>query len=191
TSSFDSGLGIDIEDIEILRSPESEAGLAGVRLMTVDGLAITTDAYGRFSVPCAALPEREGSNFILKLDERTLPTGYRVTTENPRVLRVTPGTVTKFNFGAALADVIDVDLMAAAFVDQSDEPTVALNTGLLALMDQLGDEPAVLRLSYFTSGEDTALARRRMDIVEDMIRQFWRGSGRTRLMIERTIRTVQ
>ena len=40
--------------------------------------------HGRFHIACAAVPDEErGSNFILKLDDRTLPTGYRLTTENP------------------------------------------------------------------------------------------------------------
>ena len=53
---------------------EPEKGLPGVRLATVNGELITTE--GRYSVPCAMIPDAAiGSNFILKLDTRTLPTG--------------------------------------------------------------------------------------------------------------------
>ena len=51
-----------------------EEGLAGVRAVTVRGLIATTDPYGRFHLTCAAVPDEDrGSNFILKLDERSLP----------------------------------------------------------------------------------------------------------------------
>ena len=51
--------------------------------------------------PCAAIPNADrGSNIIVKLDTRTLPAGYKMTTENPRVVRLTPGKAVKMNFGA-------------------------------------------------------------------------------------------
>jgi len=71
--------------------PTGEPGLAGVRIATANGTLITTDEFGRFHVPCAALPEKSGTNFLLKVDERSLPSGYRLTTENPRVIRLTAG----------------------------------------------------------------------------------------------------
>jgi large repetitive protein len=75
---------------------KGELGIPGVRLATVRGELITTDKNGQYHVPCAMLPDQSiGSNFILKLDARTLPTGYRITTENPRTVRVTAGKVTK------------------------------------------------------------------------------------------------
>ena len=49
-----------------------EPGIPGVRIATVNGVLITTDEFGRFHVPCAALPADIGSNFTLKLDPRTL-----------------------------------------------------------------------------------------------------------------------
>ncbi len=53
-----------------------ERGLQGVRLVTARGLAATTDQYGRFRITCAVVPrDGRGSNFVQKIDERTLPTG--------------------------------------------------------------------------------------------------------------------
>jgi len=79
---------------------ENEPGIAGVTLVTVRGLRVTTDEHGRFHI---ARPEDPtptiGSNFILKLDPKTLPLGFELTTENPRVIRMTPGKVHKVNFG--------------------------------------------------------------------------------------------
>jgi len=75
---------------------EGEAGIAGVRMATARGLLVTTDAEGRFHVACPAIPNADrGSNFVMKLDDRTLPSGYRVTTENPRDVRLTRGKVVK------------------------------------------------------------------------------------------------
>ncbi len=167
--------------------PGAEEGLPGVRLSTVNGTLITTDEYGRFSVPCAELPAAIGSNFTLKLDERTLPTGYSVTTENPRTIRVTPGTVAKLNFGAALGNVVDIDLMAPAFGGGAD-PSAALARGVDQLASQLGDAPVVLNLNYYLNGESRELARARLDAAEALIRDRWRGSG---LRIVRAIRAVQ
>ncbi len=63
---------------------QGEKGLPGARVVTARGLLATTDEYGRFHITCAVVPDEDrGSNFILKLDDRTLPTGYRVTGENP------------------------------------------------------------------------------------------------------------
>src|SRR4029077_396580 len=57
---------------------DGEDGLAGVRVVTARGLEATTDAYGRFHITCAITPnEDRGSNFVLKLDDRTLPSGFR------------------------------------------------------------------------------------------------------------------
>ena len=57
---------------------DDEAGLAGVRVVTARGLAATTDTYGRYHFTCAIVPnESRGSNFVLKLDDRTLPSGFR------------------------------------------------------------------------------------------------------------------
>ena len=84
-----------------------ERGLAGVRLVTARGLVATTDAHGRFHITCAIVPrEDRGSNFVLKLDDRTLPTGYRMTTRQVQVQRATRGKALPFHFGAAILRVV-------------------------------------------------------------------------------------
>ncbi|MCK4867040.1 MAG: hypothetical protein KAT39_03240, partial [Alphaproteobacteria bacterium] len=81
---------------------EGEPGVPGVRIATARGLLITTDAFGRYHIACATVPNEErGSNFILKVDERTLPAGYHATSENPRVVRLTRGKAVRANFGVA------------------------------------------------------------------------------------------
>ena len=175
----------------VITAPDYEPGLPNVRVVTVDGLAITTDEFGRFNVPCADLPAQIGSNFTLKLDERTLPTGYRVTTENPRVVRLTPGTITKLNFGAAISRVVDIDLMASAFQQGTSQPTAALTAGIDQLVRYLGEAPSVLRLTYYQNGEGPDAARSRLDSVEALVRERWQQTGVYRLLIEQSIRRVQ
>jgi uncharacterized repeat protein (TIGR01451 family) len=170
----------------------SEPGLPGVRLATVNGLLITTDEYGRFHVPCAALPKDIGSNFAMKVDTRTLPLGFRMTTENPRVMRVTAGKMTKMNFGATASKIIDIDLTGSAFVSGATVPSAAFAKAVTGLVDQIKTNPTTLRLSYHAdNGEDRALATARLKAAEDVIRKAWRGVGRYELEIDRSIKRVQ
>ncbi|MFC6490980.1 hypothetical protein ACFP9U_23770, partial [Nitratireductor sp. GCM10026969] len=158
---------------------QGEPGLPGVRVATVKGWLITTDAHGRFHVACADLPDsRIGSNFIMKLDERTLPTGYRLTTENPRVVRLTAGKMTKLNFGASIGRVVRLDLQDAAFVPRETELDARWSAGLDALVGVLAEERSVLRLTYIDAGSDPALAEARVEHMKDLITERWRERQR-------------
>lgn len=165
---------------------EGELGLPGVRLATVKGWLVTTDAHGRFHVACAALPDqRIGSNFIMKLDPRTLPTGYRLTTENPRVVRLTAGKMTSLDFGVAIGRVVRLDLQDQAFEAGSTELRPQWAQGVDQLIGVLDQEQSVLRLTYFDPGPDTELAEERLRQVADLIRERWEHlSGQYRLEIE-------
>ncbi|MEO8200279.1 MAG: OmpA family protein [Gemmatimonadota bacterium] len=78
-----------------------EVGLPAVRLATARGWLVMTDDVGRYHIACAATPDAElGSNFILKVDARTLPSDYVITGENPRTVRLTAGKMTVLDFGA-------------------------------------------------------------------------------------------
>jgi uncharacterized repeat protein (TIGR01451 family) len=53
---------------------QGEPGIPNVRMATPRGLLVTSDAEGRFHVPCPEIPNPDrGSNFFMKLDDRTLP----------------------------------------------------------------------------------------------------------------------
>ncbi|MEM9707951.1 MAG: SdrD B-like domain-containing protein [Pseudomonadota bacterium] len=168
---------------------EGEPGIPGARLVTANGTWITTDQYGRYHIPCAALPDSEGANFILKLDTRSLPTGYRLTTENPRVLRITSGKVTRMNFGVSFSRVFDVDLTETAFIGNA--MSNRLEAGMARLLRSMEDRPSHLKVTYFERGENRRLVNRRLDAVEDFVRKNWRQNGRYKLTIERTIRRLQ
>ncbi|MEM1133987.1 MAG: OmpA family protein [Pseudomonadota bacterium] len=85
----------------------NERGIAGVRIGTVEGLIVETDAYGRFFL-IGVSPQRiaRGSNFIMKVDTATLPKGSVMTTENPRIRRITPGVPVRFDFGVQFPETV-------------------------------------------------------------------------------------
>ena len=173
---------------------QGETGIPAVRIAGVDGTIITTDQFGRFHVPCAMLPVQHGSNFILKLDTRTLPSGFRVTTENPRMVRLTPGKMTEMNFGAAITRVVRLDLNARAFVAGAGNTAALapkLIEGIAKLLPQIADQAVNLRLAYHVAANapaaDVAQARALMGLVEKHIRKEWRHVGQVKLTIETTI----
>jgi len=155
---------------------EGETGLPGVRLATVKGLLLTTDPHGRFSIACADIPDADiGSNFLVKLDPRTLPTGYRVTTENPRKVRLTRGKMVKLNFGASLTRLVSLDLNAQIFEQGSEALKGKGQAGLGRLIVALGKEPSTLRITY--GGETGKLAKARIRAVTREIERRWQEEG--------------
>ena len=164
---------------------EIEKGLAGVSLVTARGLVVTSDKHGRFHVTCAAVPnESRGSNFILKLDERSLPTGYRMTTENPRVQRMTRGKMLKFNFGTTLHRVVSMDLADGVFVPGKDEIHKQWLPRLDLLIEKLQEKPSILRLSYLADVDDDDLVDDRLQKVKDEIIEKWMLTNKYKLTIE-------
>jgi large repetitive protein len=150
-----------------------ESGLPGVRLATVKGTLITTDRNGQFHVPCPELPDTKiGSNFLLKLDARTLPDGYSVTTENPRSVRLTAGKVTKLNFGAAPPKTIKIDVDARVF-DKNDKVSYELSHDLGSILHRLADRPLRLRITYRSTNMVGDIAANRVTKLEAMARQEW------------------
>ena len=158
---------------------EGEPGLANVRIATVNGVLVTTDAEGRYHIACAAIPkEGTGSNLVLKLDDRTLPSGYRTTSENPAAERATRGKVLKVNFGATVHRVVRLALQGAAFEDGA----AALRAGFVPELDRtvnvLAEKASVLRLAYKAApGEAESLGRQRTDAVKAAVLSRWKQLG--------------
>ena len=151
-----------------------EPGIANVRIATAKGWLVTTDAEGRFHVPCAIVPQMDrGSNFIMKLDERTLPSGFRVTTENPRVVRATRGKMVKLNFGATIHRVVRVEVSAEAFEKDSVELKDEWKKRFEALPEQLRSRPSVVRLVFRQSVKDEPKAKDRLKELTRMLRRKW------------------
>lgn len=154
-----------------------EKGLAGVRLATVNGLLVNTDPEGRYHIACAAVPNGTiGSNFILKLDTRTLPTGYRMVSENPRVIRLTRGKMGKANFGVSQMRVAKFDVETAGFMNGRIELAPYIMAELPKLFYALRESQSVLRLTYHTQGYDP-LAQTRLDALESYLKDRWKVEG--------------
>lgn len=154
---------------------EGEPGIPNVRIATPRGLLVVTDAEGRFHVACADIPQADhGSNFVMKLDERTLPSGYRITTENPRDVRTTRGKMVKLNFGAALHRVVRLDLNNGAFEPGTTELKPEWRTQFEALPAMLKEKPSVLRLAYAPGAEGKPLAEARLKAVSSRIKALWK-----------------
>jgi hypothetical protein len=163
-----------------------EKGLSGVRVVTARGLIATTDKHGRFHITCAVVPnESRGSNFILKLDERSLPTGYRLTTENPRVQRATRGKMIRFNFGATIHRVVRIDIAGGVFEPNTTELRIQYAPKIVLLLEELKKAPSVLRLSYLADIEREGLVRKRLKALKKEITRQWdRSNGDYRLAVE-------
>jgi uncharacterized repeat protein (TIGR01451 family) len=151
-----------------------ESGLPGVRVVTATGLSAKTDRYGRFHITCATVPrEGRGSNFVLKLDDRTLPSGYRASTQLVRVERATRGKALRLNFGASIYRVVALDIADAVFEPDSADLRPQWASRLDLLLDELKKAPAVLRLSYLADVEDPKLVDRRLHATETTILEDW------------------
>jgi uncharacterized repeat protein (TIGR01451 family) len=156
------------------RQDEGEEGLPGVRVVTPAGLQGTTDKYGRYHITCAVVPnESRGSNFVMKLDDRTLPTGFRMTTDQVQIQRATSGKALQVNFGASIHRVVSIDLLDAAFEPGKTEIRDEWKPRINLLLEELRKEPAILRLSYVADTEDPALVKRRVDTIKQELTERW------------------
>ena len=153
---------------------DGEVGLPGVQVATVRGLRVTTDKHGRFHITCAIVAnEVRGSNFIMKVDDRTLPSGYRITTENPRVQRATRGKMLKFNFGASIHRVIRLDLAGGVFEKGSTDLRPQWKSRIDMLITELQKDASILRLTYLAENESESEVENRLDAIEDLISDRW------------------
>ena len=151
-----------------------EAGLPGVRLVTATGLAAKTDSYGRYHITCAIVPaESRGSNFVLKMDDRTLPSGFRASTREVQVQRATRGKALRINFAGSIHRVVGLDIADAAFEPGTDELRTIWQPRIELLLGELQKSPAVLRLSYVADIEDETLVERRLNTLKGEIMSAW------------------
>src|SRR5262249_25455423 len=134
----------------------------------------TTDRYGRFHITCAITPnESRSSNFVLKLDDRTLPSGFRLSTDQVQVKRATRGKALKFDFGASIHRVVAIDLSDEVFEPGKTEIRVQWRPRLDLLLRELRKTPSMLRLSYVADTEDAALIEQRLQAVKRQLIETW------------------
>ena len=155
-----------------------EEGLAGVRLITARGLVASTDSYGRYHITCAIVPnESRGSNFVLKIDDRTLPTGFRPSTRPVQVQRATRGKSLRMNFGASIHRVVGLDIADAVFEPDSTVMRQQWVPRIGLLLEELKKAPATLRLSYVADVESEALVEQRLELLKTQISSAWEDIG--------------
>ena len=155
-----------------------EEGLAGVRLVTARGLIASTDSYGRYHITCAIVPnESRGSNFVLKIDDRTLPSGFRPSTRPVQVQRATRGKSLRMNFGASIHRVVGLDVADAVFEPDSTTVRNQWVPRIGLLLEELQKAPATLRLSYVADLEPPALVEQRLEILKSQISSAWEEIG--------------
>ncbi len=151
-----------------------EKGLPGVRVVTAQGLTAKTDQYGRFHITCAIVPNQiHGSNFVLKLDDRTLPSGFRMSTDLMQIKHATAGKALRFDFGASIYRVVAIDLSDAAFEPGKTEIRTQWKPRVDVLLGELRKAPSVLRLSYVADTEDASLVERRMQALKRQLTESW------------------
>jgi len=163
-----------------------EPGLAGVRVVTLRGLAARTDQFGRFHITCAVTPrEDRGSNFLLKLDDRTLPTGFRLSTDQTQVQRATRGKALRFLFGASIHRVVGLDMADDVFEPGSIEMRPQWESRIDLLLEELAKAPSSLRLSYVADVEDAELVDERLEAMKQRINDAWEARNPSyRLTVE-------
>jgi uncharacterized repeat protein (TIGR01451 family) len=167
------------------RQDDGEEGLPGVRVVTPTGLQAMTDKYGRYHITCVIVPNgNRGSNFVLKLDDRTLPSGYRMTTDQVQIQRVTSGKDVRADFGASINRVVSIDLLDAAFEPGTAEIRTQWKPRVNLLLEELRKSPAVLRLSYVADTEDAALVKRRVEAFRRQLSEAWDPANSYELTIE-------
>jgi uncharacterized repeat protein (TIGR01451 family) len=164
-----------------------EKGIAGVRLVTVQGLLVTTDAEGRYHIACPPISnDASGSNFVVKVDERTLPSGYRLTTDNPETVVLTPGKVSKLNFGATIHHVVRIEVNDEAYDGNALRPAVAER--LDVLVASLKDQASIVRLAYESVNESDAVVNARLQVLKNAVAALWKAKDcRYPLRIEEDI----
>jgi uncharacterized repeat protein (TIGR01451 family) len=153
-----------------------ERGIGGVRLVTATGLAATTDEYGRYHITCATVPrEGRGSNFVVKIDDRTLPTGFRSSTSLVQMERATRGKTLRLNFGASIHRVVGLDISDPVFEPDSVELRGQWAPRINLLIEELQKGPATLRLSYLADVERPALVDARVAALRNQILTAWQA----------------
>jgi len=170
---------------------KGEPGLAGIKLATARGLNVRTDVNGRYHITCAMIPRGDiGSNFIIKLDEDSLPQGYKVTSENPRVVRLTKGKMVKANFGASKAEFnantkqIELQVNNKAFVPGTNKPKAKLVDGINNLVNKLQDKPTLARIIYHKDKESAEDVDERIKTIERVIKDAWEVEKKSDLQFD-------
>ena len=112
---------------------------------------------------------------MLKLDDRTLPSGFRASTDAVQIKRATRGKALRFNFGASIHRVVGLEIADGVFEPESTEIRPQWWDRFDLLLEELQKGPSMLRLTYLADLEDPKLVDKRVKLVKREIAQRWRS----------------
>jgi hypothetical protein len=111
----------------------------------------------------------------LKLDDRTLPSGFRVSGRPLQLERATRGKALRINFGASIHRVVGLDVADALFEPGTTEMRAQWLPRFDLLIEELAVAPAVLRLAYLADVENEALVEARVALLKAEVTARWRA----------------
>jgi hypothetical protein len=167
----------------------AEAGIAGAVLYTLDGDFITTGPDGAYSVTCQEIENHSlATDFVLKLDPNSLPTGYLANTEIKLEDRLYGRGPFNVNYPVDAPREVQLNLRSDAFRQNSAQLLSKWQSKMQTLLDELGSGPAHLKIKYSSRTDPFVLAQSRTESVRKMIKTMWdqRKNGR-KILIEAVI----
>lgn len=124
----------------------TDKGIPYAVVYTPSGVVVQADEFGRFHLPDQWVDKAFGENFTVKLDENSLPKGSVIKSENPLVKRITPYSLTKFNFIVQKGTEEEEKIEEKEF----EKKYTYIGTGLVdAYIGKDSDKP---RVTYFGKG---------------------------------------
>ena len=125
------------------------------------------------------------TNFALKIDDRTLPSGFRASTRPVQIQRATRGKSLRLNFGASIHRVVGLDIADAVFEPGTTEMRGLWRPRIDRLVEELRKSPSTLRLSYVADIENEHLVEDRLESIKTTIMEAWKsGDANYELVIE-------
>ncbi len=155
-----------------------EEGIAMVRLVTEEGMVITTDRDGKYHIP-GVKPGRH----VVKIDPLTLPEGSEFVTEQAYYVKVTEGLLAKASFAVKLpeSERIPEELKKAVkfrVVPEDNNATPELNIGIDNPMVYIAHGQTKRPIRFFMSSNYNAIIHHWKIEVRNAVGQvLWEGIG--------------
>ncbi|MGB0843453.1 MAG: hypothetical protein ACPGVN_01775 [Alphaproteobacteria bacterium] len=169
---------------------DGELGIANALIFTTKGKSVRADLYGRYSLPCVSVPkENMGSNFLVKLHPKSLPQGMLVQSENPRVVRLTRGRVTRADFALSAGRVLRMVVTDAAFDGSKGSSQALWAKQQKIVRNHLGETVTTLKITYRTSYA-TVRTRQRLARLEKAFKALLAKNKSKAKVVTEIIRTA-
>jgi large repetitive protein len=168
---------------------KDEPGIAGAELYTLNGDFITTRVDGFYDLTCEQVENHNlATNFILKLNQNSLPSGYLVRTKNNLEIGSGGSGPLKFDYPVYAPREVHLNLRGDAFRQNSAQLLSKWQLKMQTLLDELGSGPAHLKTKYLSRTDPFVLAQSRTESFRKMIKTLWdqRKNGR-KILIEAVI----